>query len=240
MATACRDVVDVDASSKRRFNVFVLVLKRPKMTSFSRKTQGLQLCKAYAKHFEQGFSGVPNIPEFPPSKGPEAFHGKVIHSMDYAAMEDAKAVKFIKGKRVIVVGFQKSALDITMECSTANGMENPCTDLYRTTHWNLPDYLPWGFSLAHMYLTRFSELMVHKPGEALLLGLLATALAPLRWTCSKFVESDIRRKLRLAKNGTVPTHSFLHEICLVAKKTMEKEMQMKMRRKKREKIMGKF
>ncbi|KAE8724741.1 Flavin-dependent monooxygenase 1-like protein [Hibiscus syriacus] len=96
------------------------------------------------------FSGVPNIPEFPPNKGPEAFHGKVIHSMDYAAMEDAKAVEFIKGKRVLVVGFQKSALDMAMECSTANGMENPCTVLYRTAHWNLPDYLPWGFSLAHM------------------------------------------------------------------------------------------
>ncbi|KAE8719159.1 putative flavin-containing monooxygenase 1 isoform 2 [Hibiscus syriacus] len=164
------------------------------------------------------FSGVPNIPEFPPNKGPEAFHGKVIHSMDYAAMEDVKAVEFIKGKRVIVVGFQKSALDIAMECCTANGMEKPCTVLYRTAHWNLPDYLPWGFSLAHMYLTRFSELMVHKPGEGLLLGLLATVLAPLRWARSKFVESDIKRKLRLVKNGTVPTHSFLHEIssCLIS------------------------
>ncbi|OMO79976.1 Flavin monooxygenase FMO [Corchorus capsularis] len=118
------------------------------------------------------FSGLPNIPEFPPKKGPEVFQG----------------------------------------------LEKPCTVFYRTAHWNVPDYLPWGFSLAHMYLSRFSELMVHKPGEGFLLGLLATILAPLRWAYSKFVEADIKRKLRLEKHGMVPEHSFLHEIssCLIS------------------------
>ena len=68
------------------------------------------------------FSDVPNIPEFPAGKGPEMIHGKVIHSMEYAAMDFARAAEFIKGKRTTVVGFQKHALDIAMECSTANGM----------------------------------------------------------------------------------------------------------------------
>ncbi|KAL9370591.1 hypothetical protein Peur_035731 [Populus x canadensis] len=164
------------------------------------------------------FSDVPNIPEFPPDKGPEAFHGDVIHSMDYANMDYESATDSVRGKRVTVVGSQKSAMDIAMECSIANGVEHPCRVLYRTEHWNIPDYNPWGVPLPYLYLNRFSELMVHKPGEGFLLSLLATILAPLRLAFSKFVESDIEKKLRLAKFGMVPKHSFLQELnsCLIA------------------------
>ncbi|KAM5562724.1 putative flavin-containing monooxygenase 1 [Rosa sericea] len=164
------------------------------------------------------FSDVPNIPEFTPNKGPKAFHGTVIHSMEYADMDYESAAKFVTGKQVTVVGSQKFAMDIAMECSNANGIENPCTLLYRTEHWNFPDLLPWGVPLAFLYFNCFSELLVHKPGEGFLLSLLATLLSPLRWAYSKFVETYANKKLGLYKYGMVPKQRFLQDIssCLIA------------------------
>ncbi|KAI3895918.1 hypothetical protein MKW98_025709 [Papaver atlanticum] len=140
------------------------------------------------------FSGVPNIPDFPPNKGPDAFlNGKVIHSMDYSAMDDSEAAKFVRGKRVVVVGLQKSALDIADECAIANEM------------------------LIGMYLIIFHTVYILVT-YTLIVFLnscsinLATLLSPLRWAASKFVESYIKSKFPLKKYNMVPEHSFLQEI----------------------------
>lgn len=64
---------------------------------------------------------MPNVPVFPPNGGPDAFRGRVLHSMDFSDMDDADAAELVKGKRVAVVGSGKSAFDIVAECADANG-----------------------------------------------------------------------------------------------------------------------
>ncbi|CAN0923379.1 Probable flavin-containing monooxygenase 1 [Linum grandiflorum] len=156
------------------------------------------------------YSDVPNIPEFETGKGPEVFKGKVMHSMEYSDMGGDKARKLVKGKRVAVVGLQKNALDIAMECSAVNGKENPCKIVYRREYWNL--YMSWSFPLAKLfYLNRFSELWFHKPGEGILLGFLATILQPLRWVVCKIVEHNIKQKHQLVKHSMVPKQSFIQD-----------------------------
>ncbi|CAK9315404.1 unnamed protein product [Citrullus colocynthis] len=165
------------------------------------------------------FSDFPNIPEFPPNGGPEAFRaGKVLHSSEFSAMDFDSASNLIKDKQITVVGFQKSGIDLAMECANANGPKKPCTVLYRTKHWSITDYYPWGIPLAFLYMNRFAELLIHKPGEGFLLYLLAILLSPIRWLFSKIVETYVIKKLGLAKYGMIPTQSFLQDIgsCLFA------------------------
>ncbi|CAJ1975592.1 unnamed protein product [Sphenostylis stenocarpa] len=177
------------------------------------------------------YSGFPNIPKFPLGKGPDVFSGKVMHSMDYSNLDNEAATELIKGKRVTIIGSQKSALDLAAECANANGVKHPCTVIQRNAHWFLPDFNIWGVIAGFLYLNRFAELLVHKPGESFLLGLVATLLSPLnsmliqsssvnyqRWGISKVVETTLKWKLPLKKYGLVPNHSFFQDLssCLIA------------------------
>ncbi|KAK3425031.1 hypothetical protein EUGRSUZ_F01759 [Eucalyptus grandis] len=170
-------------------------------------------CKVYQVDFVilciGMFSDLPRTPEFPLKEGPEAFEGKVLHSMDYAMMGQGLAAALTREKRVTVVGSQKSALDIAVEVATRNGSRHPCTLLFKRAHWTLPDYL---VAFIFRHLNRFAEFMVHKPGEGFFLWLLAVLLWPLRATFLKLVETYLTWIYPLKKYNMVPGHSLIEQL----------------------------
>ncbi|KAL8196516.1 hypothetical protein R6Q57_024811 [Mikania cordata] len=158
------------------------------------------------------FKDVPNMPKFPEGKGPEVFQGQAIHSMEYSAMDNNKAAELVKGKKVVVVGFGKTGLDIARECASVNGPEHPCRIVYRRDHWKVGSWFPLGIPLMNLISGRFRELLIHKPGQGFLLSLVATLLSPLRWTIWKLLEMYVKTSLRLAKYDMVPPHSLSQDL----------------------------
>ncbi|KAJ6699891.1 DIMETHYLANILINE MONOOXYGENASE [Salix purpurea] len=188
------------------------------------KVQDTKNCSIQVYHAEfvvlcvGQFSGLPNIPGFLPNQGPEVFKGKVMHSEDFSALDNLTAAELIKAKRVTIVGSHKTAVDIAAECASANGVKYPCTMIKRNAHWFLPSDNLSGLVLGFLYFNRFSEFMVHKPGETFLLSFVATLLSPLRWGVSKLIETYLRWNLPLKKYGMVPKFSFLEDFssCQIA------------------------
>nr|GFC53500.1 probable flavin-containing monooxygenase 1 [Tanacetum cinerariifolium] len=80
--------------------------------------------KWYAFEFVVVCSGkygdIPIIPEFPMTKGPQVFKGKVMHSQEYSKLSAQDSAQLVKGKKVVVVGYKKSAIDLAVECAEAN------------------------------------------------------------------------------------------------------------------------
>ncbi|WCJ44699.1 flavin-dependent monooxygenase 1 [Euphorbia peplus] len=155
------------------------------------------------------YSDLPNLPEFPMNKGPEVFSGKVLHAQDYAAMADDQAAEFVKDKRVTVVGFQKSAVDIAHEVANRNGVEHPCTMVFKTIHWLVPESV---LLVILQGLNRFGELSIHKPNEGFFTWLLAILLSPTLWIMSTLVEIYLKWTFPLKKLNMVPPHPVFKQI----------------------------
>ncbi|KAK7328708.1 hypothetical protein VNO77_22825 [Canavalia gladiata] len=156
------------------------------------------------------YGDVPLMPSFPRNKGPEVFKGKVMHTIDYCKLDKEATTELVKGKKVVVVGYKKSAIDLALECAEANqGPDGqPCTVLVRSLHWTLPHYNIWGVPFFLFYATRLAQFLQERPEQSLLRTLLILLLLPLRRGMSKFIESYLVWKLPLDKYGLKPEHPF--------------------------------
>ncbi|KAI4316443.1 hypothetical protein L6164_024421 [Bauhinia variegata] len=159
------------------------------------------------------YGDVPRIPTHPKNKGPEIFNGKVLHTIDYSKLNRKRAHELLKGKKVAVIGYKKSSIDLAMECAEANkGPEGqPCTMVIRTLHWTVPSYWIWGLPFFLFYSTRSSQFLHQKPNQNLLMALLCLLSSPMRKAISKFIESYLVWKLPLEKYGLKPDHPFVED-----------------------------
>ncbi|KAL7136908.1 hypothetical protein ABFS83_10G061200 [Erythranthe nasuta] len=156
------------------------------------------------------YGDIPAIPKFPQNKGPEIFKGKVLHTLDYCKLSEDESTQLLKGKKVVIFGYKKSAIDLAVECAEANQGEEgeACTMVVRTLHWTVPHYSVWGLPFYIFYSTRASQFLHERPNQGFLRTLLCLALSPLRKAVSKTIESYLTRILPLEKYGLKPDHPF--------------------------------
>ncbi|XP_052183426.1 probable flavin-containing monooxygenase 1 [Diospyros lotus] len=156
------------------------------------------------------YGDVPRRPDFPHNKGPEIFQGKVLHTLDYSKLDHNASTQLLQGKKVVVVGYKKSAIDLAVECAEANqGAEGQsCTMVIRTLHWTVPHYSVWGLPFYMFYSTRAAQFLHQRPNLGFLRSLLCHLLSPARRGVSKIIESYLTWKLPLNKYGLKPEHPF--------------------------------
>ncbi|CAJ2661727.1 unnamed protein product [Trifolium pratense] len=124
------------------------------------------------------YGDIPLMPTFPHNKGPEVFNGKVLHTIDYCKLDKEATSDLVKGKKTVVVGYKKSAIDLAMECAQANqGPEGQsCTMIIRSLHWTLPHYSMWGVPFYLFYATRSAQFLHQTPNQGLLKSILCFLL----------------------------------------------------------------
>ncbi|KAK1302574.1 putative flavin-containing monooxygenase 1 [Acorus calamus] len=159
------------------------------------------------------YGDLPRMPVYPYKKGPEVFKGKVMHSMDYCKLSKEETQNMMRGKKVVVVGYKKSAIDLAVECAEANqGPDGqPCTMVIRTLHWTVPSYSIWGLPFFLFFSTRSSQFLHERPNQGTLRSLLCNLSSPVRSGVSKFIESYLSWKLPLDKYGLRPEHPFVED-----------------------------
>ncbi len=94
------------------------------------------------------YSNTPNIPRFP---GQDAFKGEILHNSEFKSRDQ------LKGKKVAVVGFGKSATDAALE---AAAVAKETTIIFREAHWPLPAKIANVLPFKWVMLNRFTSAMI--------------------------------------------------------------------------------
>ncbi len=142
-----------------------------------------------------GVFSEPFIPRLAGRDEFEAAGGRVLHTTE---VSDAS---LLAGKRVVVVGFAKSAADVA--CAAA-GVAARVTLVYRRALWKMPRRFFGRVHLRYVLTTRFSEALFRYREPA---GFERVLHGPARravWLFWRVVERSLRRGFGLDAHGLVP------------------------------------
>lgn len=138
-----------------------------------RASDGPGGAETHAVDFVVVCNGVFSKPSVPEIEGRERFAGSLIHSSEMADRG------MLGGKRVVVVGAGKSALD----CASVAAHEAASSTLvFRRPHWMLPRYFPGETRVDEVFFTRISEKILPAYYRASRLEtVIRTVAAPFLW-----------------------------------------------------------
>ncbi len=149
------------------------------------------------------YSNTPNIPGFP---GQNDFTGEVLHNSAIKSRDQ------LKGKKVAVVGFGKSATDAALE---AAAVAKETTIIFREAHWPLPAKIANVLPFKWVMLNRFTSAMIppyYQPSAVE--RVLHTLGKPLVWVWWRLVQLLLIVQCRMwSRFGT--------RVSLVPKKPVE-------------------
>ncbi|MEM6753250.1 MAG: NAD(P)-binding domain-containing protein [Cyanobacteria bacterium P01_C01_bin.38] len=143
-------------------------------------------------------NGTFNIPKMPVLPGKEDFiavGGKVLHSSKF------NDTSLVKDKKVIVIGFGKSACDIaTLAANTAK----ESTLIFRRSLWKIPKFFFNKIHFEDILLTRFAEIWLSYRKKKGIEKLLHSAGKPLVWSFWRLNELILRKQFSLDGSSLLP------------------------------------
>lgn len=132
------------------------------------------------------FSSRPHMPAFP---GQEVFAGEILHNSAFKTRGQAR------GRRVVVVGYGKSATDAALESAEVASRTHL---LVRTPYWPVPQKVFGVLPIKWLLLTRTaSSLLPLYQRPSVLERRFHRIARPLIWACWRFVEHIVRLQFRL-------------------------------------------
>lgn len=102
-------------------------------------------------------SGVYNVPHIPELKGLDSFlasGGRIVHTSQLRSLDE------VAGKRVVVLGYGKSACDAAVEVARC---AHTTTLVAKNMFWKLPTYIGGLLHYSYLLLTRVVSAMTTFP-----------------------------------------------------------------------------